>query len=170
MRQSEAKKYGKFNRSTHTSSTMEPQDSRPTPNTTAKSGTSLLSADMKREQERLDWEQQALEEMDEANRHYSKKGEIRTLGTGFYQFSQDDQERKEQMQQLNQLRDTTMNERKETLKMKESKKNARELRKQMLVEKKMQKKAGASEVKGFTLSNTTTETENQVQEFFNSIT
>ncbi|RKP22469.1 hypothetical protein SYNPS1DRAFT_25773 [Syncephalis pseudoplumigaleata] len=61
-------------------------------------GAGLVSADMRREQERLRWEEEARAEVNK---------EIRTRGVGYYQFAQSEEERMQQMQKLNELRAET---------------------------------------------------------------
>lgn len=67
----------------------------------------LMSADMRREREREEWEDQARQEVLHGPIHFEtvRNEEIRTMGTGYYRFSTDEAERGEQMQTLNTLRD-----------------------------------------------------------------
>jgi hypothetical protein len=71
--------------------------------------TSLLSKDMMIERERLEWEQSAQDELAGKGppAHYDSKREVRNLGVGFYQLSQDDSERGEQLKELKGLRNET---------------------------------------------------------------
>ncbi|ELT91100.1 hypothetical protein CAPTEDRAFT_181155 [Capitella teleta] len=81
----------------------------------------LMSADMIREEQRKKWEQ---EELDAINGplHYSnvRFDEIRSHGTGFFQFGKTEEERGEQMKSLHNLREQTLSlrEKKEQLKAK----------------------------------------------------
>lgn len=69
------------------------------------------------------------EEMEKRKReatHFDSRKEIRTMGVGFYQFSNNDTDRKHQMDNLNALRDDTILERKTFLNIKEAKRKAKE--------------------------------------------
>ncbi|CAG8549975.1 6431_t:CDS:10 [Ambispora gerdemannii] len=70
----------------------------------------MMSADMYMEQERLQWEKEALEELKNPQ-HYDETKEIRTKGVGFYRFSKDEQERQEQMRALKEMRNETLQRR-----------------------------------------------------------
>jgi hypothetical protein len=66
----------------------------------------LLSADMRMEVERREWEEQEGRRMPVRPVHFQEviPGEIRNLGTGYFKFSTDEGERFKQMDQLNELR------------------------------------------------------------------
>ncbi|KAI9594620.1 hypothetical protein BDF19DRAFT_444269 [Syncephalis fuscata] len=65
----------------------------------------LMSADMRREQERQRWEEEA--RADSKDLHYNANKEIRTKGVGYYQFAQSEEERAKQLQKLNEIRAET---------------------------------------------------------------
>ncbi|KAI9001686.1 hypothetical protein BC832DRAFT_593978 [Gaertneriomyces semiglobifer] len=96
-------------------------------------GPSLLSDDMRREMERQQWEEEARKELDAP--HFDSKREIRTLGVGFYQFSQDEEERKHQMEELKGMRDETLVNRQAAAKMRDSRKEKLEERRRLLKER-----------------------------------
>ncbi|KAJ3007767.1 hypothetical protein HKX48_008950 [Thoreauomyces humboldtii] len=102
------------------------------------SGPSLLSDDMRREMERVAWEKNAEAELlSETNGlgHFDSRKEIRTLGVGFYQFSQNDEDRKRQMDALNTIRDDTLDSQKKTTMLKNIRKDRLEDRKRALKER-----------------------------------
>eukprot|EP00041_Stephanoeca_diplocostata_P017018 m.338609 g.338609 ORF g.338609 m.338609 type:complete len:394 (-) comp20562_c0_seq3:469-1650(-) len=74
----------------------------------------LLSADMRRELDRQQWEQEALERLREQTPagpvHFRdiNPGEIRQLGTGYFKFSADEEERLKQMEDLKKSRSETL--------------------------------------------------------------
>lgn len=97
------------------------------------SASSLMSDDMRRELQRQEWEKQELETMEAEKSgpiHYSdvRHNEIRTHGTGFYEFDKDETVRQEQMQELNKLREQTVTERSRKDRIKEKRKAALEAR------------------------------------------
>ncbi|XP_076466374.1 uncharacterized protein LOC143297779 [Babylonia areolata] len=94
-----------------------------------KEGATLMSADMKRELRRQQWEKEA-EESVNGPVHYAnvQYDEIRSHGTGFYQFSKDSNLRDEQMEMLNKLREQTVDSRQRSERIKEKRKAALEAR------------------------------------------
>ncbi|TPX70942.1 hypothetical protein SpCBS45565_g01523 [Spizellomyces sp. 'palustris'] len=96
-------------------------------------GPSLVSDDMRREMEREQWEKEAREAM--ASGHYDARRENRTMGVGFYQFSQDDEERRKQMEELKDMRDETLESRTRAARMKDARKEKLEERKRLLKER-----------------------------------
>lgn len=95
-----------------------------------KEGATLLSADMKRELRRQQWEKEAEEAAKNGPIHYANVqfDEIRTHGTGFYQFSKDDNLRQEQMDLLNDIREQTKQAQDLSQRIKEKRKAAMEAR------------------------------------------
>ena len=81
------------------------------------------------------------------NLHYNSRKEIRNLGVGFYQFSANEDERHEQMQKLNELRQSTVEGRDKATALRESKKDAKEARKRLIMEKSQQAKRRKEETK-----------------------
>ncbi|KAI8803569.1 hypothetical protein BJ742DRAFT_857400 [Cladochytrium replicatum] len=91
----------------------------------------MWSADMIREEERKAWEARELEEIKDGSsgdKFYDRSKEIRNMGVGYYQFSQDKKTREAQMKELERLR-------KETLKGRDSASSSREKRKEMIEER-----------------------------------
>ncbi|KAJ3160830.1 hypothetical protein HDU86_008190 [Geranomyces michiganensis] len=116
---------------------------------------SMLSDDMRREMEREAWEANARQEMASgAQAHFDSRREIRTLGTGFYQFAQDDEERARQMRELDDIRAATLEGREKTAGMKGGKAKRLDERKRLLKERaaaaaaKRRKTAGESALPG----------------------
>ncbi|KAI9102591.1 hypothetical protein DFS34DRAFT_609749 [Phlyctochytrium arcticum] len=97
-------------------------------------GPSLLSDDMRMEMEREEWERRMREEESKGT-HFNSRSEIRTMGVGFYQFSQDEQQRKRQMDELKNIRDETLEKQIRTSKTKDARKEMLEDRKRLLKEK-----------------------------------
>ncbi|KAI9006357.1 hypothetical protein DFJ74DRAFT_388316 [Hyaloraphidium curvatum] len=104
--------------------------------------TSLLSKDMLVEQERLEWERNAREEVgnDGTPAHYDSKREVRNLGVGFYQLSQDEAERQEQLGKLKELRTQTTAARTTELARKNKRKERLEARRKLIVAKAKRRK------------------------------
>lgn len=77
------------------------------------------------------------EEVDrsKSGHHYDNSKEIRTMGVGFYQFSSNTEDRSKQMDDLRDLRDSTIFTRNNKLKLKDAKKEAREERMRIILEK-----------------------------------
>lgn len=93
----------------------------------------LLSEDMRRELERKQWEQDALDSLPEGPvipTHFQSvvPGEIRQLGTGYFKFSNDEEERQAQLSELNSIRDETMEARKRSENLKKRRQEALEKR------------------------------------------
>ncbi|KAI8819121.1 uncharacterized protein EV422DRAFT_498109 [Fimicolochytrium jonesii] len=89
-------------------------DTDPTSATDTSSHTpTLMSSDMRQEAARQEWEQSALASLQSPSSpaqtpHFDSAREIRTLGTGFYQFSQSAAERQKQMDDLKKIREETV--------------------------------------------------------------
>ncbi|KAJ3153905.1 hypothetical protein HDU89_008770 [Geranomyces variabilis] len=99
-------------------------------------GPSMLSDDMRREMEREAWEANARQEIASGSQaHFDSRREIRTLGTGFYQFAQDDEERARQMRELDDIRADTLQGREKTAGMKGGKAKRLDERKRLLKER-----------------------------------
>ncbi|KNC98192.1 uncharacterized protein SPPG_06594 [Spizellomyces punctatus DAOM BR117] len=96
-------------------------------------GPSLVSDDMRREMEREQWEKEAREAL--ASGHYDSRRENRTMGVGFYQFSQDDEERRKQMEELKDMRNETLESRTRAARMKDARKDKLDERKRLLKER-----------------------------------
>ncbi|KAJ3202989.1 hypothetical protein HK099_001650, partial [Clydaea vesicula] len=77
--------------------------------------------------------------LNEDNKHFDSKKEIRTLGVGHYQFSSDSQERAKQQLNLKKIRAETISMKKNLNSKKDAKLSAIEKRKELLKEKFMQK-------------------------------
>ena len=75
--------------------------------------------------------------------HFDARQEIRTKGTGFFQFSRDEEERKAQMEGLEEERKETERRRKEREGRKEEKKREIEERRKIIKEKRGRKQADA---------------------------
>ena len=69
-------------------------------------------------------------------RHFNSKKEVRTLGTGYYQFSLEGQERQEQMKQMNDLRSETIINKEKNELMKKQRQELLEKRRQELRDRK----------------------------------
>ncbi len=67
----------------------------------------LLSEDMRRERERVQWERETEHDVPVGPLHYQsvQEGEVRNHGVSYYQFSDQEEERKKQMEMLDKLRD-----------------------------------------------------------------
>ncbi|KAL8591818.1 hypothetical protein ACOMHN_047078 [Nucella lapillus] len=109
-----------------------------------KEGATLLSADMKRELRRQQWEKEA-EQSADGPVHYANVqfDEIRTHGTGFYQFSKDSNLREEQMEELNKLREQTLDGRQRSERIKEKRKTALQARLAKVKQRRKMKDGGA---------------------------
>eukprot|EP00842_Homolaphlyctis_polyrhiza_P004814 jgi/Hompol1/5333/HPOL_001943-RA len=81
----------------------------------------LESADMRREQERREWEEAVKEET--LNRHYDNNLERRAMGVGFYQFSHDEDKRKAQIEELKNMRKDTLLTRQQAQEVREKRKS-----------------------------------------------
>eukprot|EP00035_Acanthoeca_spectabilis_P006226 m.122109 g.122109 ORF g.122109 m.122109 type:complete len:369 (+) comp13408_c0_seq3:390-1496(+) len=95
----------------------------------------LLSADMRRELERKQWEAEALAAAEGRSGpvgpvHFQAvvPGEIRQLGTGYYNFSTDAEQRANQMDSLNTLRSQTAEQRRRREAIKKRRETAQEAR------------------------------------------
>ena len=75
--------------------------------------------------------------------HFDARKEVRTKGTGFFQFSQDEEERKAQMEGLEEERQETERRRREREERKEQKRREIEERRRLIKEKKGRKQADA---------------------------
>ncbi|KAJ3038500.1 hypothetical protein HDV00_000597 [Rhizophlyctis rosea] len=93
----------------------------------------LMSEDMRREAERVRWE----EEMKNASAssHFDASRERRTMGVGHYSFSRDEDERARQMAALKQMRDETLVQRQAAGKIKDARKEKIEERRRLLKER-----------------------------------
>ncbi|KAI8905673.1 hypothetical protein DFJ77DRAFT_206229 [Powellomyces hirtus] len=101
----------------------------------------LLSGDMRQEMERQEWEREAEQELATgAPGHFDSRREIRTLGTGFYQFAQDDAERARQMQELKSIRDDTLENRDKSVQAKQGREKRLDSRRQKLLQMRAAKK------------------------------
>lgn len=75
--------------------------------------------------------------------HFDARKEVRTKGTGFFQFSQDTEERKAQMEGLEEERRETERRRREREERKEEKRREIEQRRRLIKEKRGRKQADA---------------------------
>lgn len=98
------------------------------------------------EAKRLAWEANARAEMMTSSgqiikeplkppTHFDSTREIRTLGTGFYQFSSEENERQKQQEELKSARDATLKERRKAERVKEERKERIDERRRMVLEK-----------------------------------
>lgn len=103
----------------------------------------LLSQDMKREMERLKWEEEVKELSAKENIHYSDVtfSEIRDHGVGFFNFAKDEQTRLKQMELLKQLREQTKAQRKMFSSAKEKKRTMLEIRLAKIMQRKVVQEA-----------------------------
>ncbi|KAJ3293237.1 hypothetical protein HK104_004634 [Borealophlyctis nickersoniae] len=105
----------------------------------------LVSDDMRREMERQRWEREVMEGGDTGPLHYSAKQEIRTLGVGYYSFSQDEQARARQMAELKKMRDETAAGRQVAGRVKDKRKERLEDRRRAILERARKKKKGGGD-------------------------
>ncbi|KAI9353387.1 hypothetical protein DFJ73DRAFT_795401 [Zopfochytrium polystomum] len=105
-------------------------------------GPGLVSADMRREAERLRWEAEAQASIQDPlppPKHFDHRREIRTMGVGFYAFSQDEERRRREMEALESMRKSTVDSRVRAAQAKEERKNRLEERKAMLRDRRQRK-------------------------------
>uniref|UniRef100_H2ZBP0 CCDC174 alpha/beta GRSR domain-containing protein n=1 Tax=Ciona savignyi TaxID=51511 RepID=H2ZBP0_CIOSA len=107
------------------------------------SGKTLMSDDMRREEEREQWEQEERSKMEEEEGpifyQNIRDGEIRELGVGYYGFSGDKKERDEQMKRLNKMRDDTQLNRKKMVQKKEEQRLALQTRLEKIRQRRVKK-------------------------------
>ncbi|KAI8892431.1 hypothetical protein BC833DRAFT_611689 [Globomyces pollinis-pini] len=102
----------------------------------------LMSSDMKRELERQQWEKEELgQAAPKRGIHFDSNWEKRSLGTGFFQFSQNEAERKAQFEELNSLRTETIQSRSRLQDAKERRQDRLKDRKALLAERARKRKA-----------------------------
>lgn len=101
----------------------------------------LLSDDMRREMDRENWENEAMEEIDLGPVYYEslREGENRELGVGYYKLSKDEEQRKEQLTMLNKLRDETKKEQVEARRTKDKNRSKLEARLEKIRQRKILK-------------------------------
>ncbi|TPX36679.1 hypothetical protein SmJEL517_g01195 [Synchytrium microbalum] len=105
-------------------------------------GPELVSQDMLREQERLEWESEHREDAQASSSNtqeqlpfFNYKRENRQMGVGFYAFSQDETERRKQQDELRQLRVNTEIAQKVAAAMKNSRETRVDDRRKMIGER-----------------------------------
>ncbi|XP_064397894.1 coiled-coil domain-containing protein 174-like isoform X2 [Halichondria panicea] len=102
----------------------------------------LLSDDMRRERERVQWERETEQDEPLGPIHYQsvQEGEIRNHGVGYYQFSGQEEQRKKQMEMLDKLRDETETERDKKQRLHEKRRALLEARLNKVKEKRNQRR------------------------------
>ncbi|XP_078493318.1 coiled-coil domain-containing protein 174-like [Ciona intestinalis] len=105
------------------------------------SGRSLMSEDMRREEEREQWEEEERSKMEEGPLHYEniRDGEVRELGVGYYSFSGDAGMRGEQMRRLGRMREETEEMKRRNKEKKEKQKSALETRLEKVRQRRVKK-------------------------------
>ena len=86
-------------------------------------------------------ELEAAEQEERLNKYYDTQQDRRTMGVGFYQFSQDDETRQKQMDELKSIRNETLSSRNKMEQSRLKRKNEFEQRRLLLIEKRNQKRA-----------------------------
>ncbi|KAJ3105057.1 SAM domain and HD [Phlyctochytrium bullatum] len=100
-------------------------------------GPTMVSADMRMQQDRENWEAEAREDITPL--HYDVSKEIRTMGVGYYAFAKDETERQKQMEELKRIRDETINNRSKITIARDARKERLEERRALLRERKKKK-------------------------------
>nr|XP_009860618.1 coiled-coil domain-containing protein 174-like [Ciona intestinalis] len=105
------------------------------------SGRTLMSEDMRREEEREQWEEEERSKMEEGPLHYEnlRDGEVRELGVGYYSFSGDAGMREEQMRRLGRMREETEEMKRRNKEKKEKQKSALETRLEKVRQRRVKK-------------------------------
>ncbi|KAJ3107882.1 hypothetical protein HDU97_002814 [Phlyctochytrium planicorne] len=105
-------------------------------------GPTMVSADMKLQMERENWEAGARAEAEAVEpKHFEAGKEIRNLGVGFYAFSREESERERQMADLKRIREQTVKSRDKAHLAKDARKERLEERRALLKERSLKAKA-----------------------------